>query len=123
MLWMKFIFKYRYIIIIGILMATNSWTYNKYLSKRDELAVCTERYASRTAEVEACNLSVTNQNDSIDAWKLKANELEADIKKLSVEYGKISNKYNKIVYDILNEEVPKSCDGSMNWLVDKGKKK
>lgn len=122
-MWFKLLFKYRYIIIIAVLMATNSWTYNKYLSKRDELTVCTERYASRTAEVEACNINVSNQNISIDAWRLKAKELEDDIKALSIDYSKISNKYNKIIYDILNEEVPKSCDGSMNWLLEKAKKK
>ena len=94
---------------------------NLYLDKRDELATCQVNFASKKAEVVACNELVTNQNIAIGKWEVKGRELEVKVKKLTEDFAVIENKYNKSIYDIANTKVPESCEGSMSWLVDQGK--
>jgi len=122
-MWMKFLFKWRYVLIIASLMATNSFTYSVYLNTRDNLTICSEKYESRTKEVEMCNGIIEKNNKSILVWKEKSKILETKVGELTTSFSIIENKYNKEIYDIINTVVPESCEGSMSWMVDWSNKK
>jgi len=122
-MWMKFLIKNWHFVVIAILIGTNTITANLYLDKRDELTTCEVNYKNKEAEVVSCNELIGKQNISIDKWRVKGEALEERVRNLTEDIGDIEEKYNVKINKILNAKVPKSCEGSMSWLVDQGKKK
>lgn len=122
-MWIKFLMKNWHFIVIAILLATNTFTANLYLDKRDELTKCEVNYKNKEAEVVSCNDLIGEQNTAIGEWKVKGEALEERVRKLTGDISVIEDKYNVKINKILNAKVPESCEGSMAWLVDQGKKK
>jgi len=122
-MWIKFLMKNWHFIVIVILLTTNAFTVNLYLDKRDELTVCVTNYEGKKAEVVSCNNLIGEQNTAIGEWKAKGKALEERVRNLTEDFGVIQEKNTIKINKILNAEVPESCEGSMEWLVDQGKKK
>ena len=122
-MYIKFLMKNWHYIVIAILLATNYFTFNLYLDKRDELVTCEVNYKNKEAEVVSCNELIGDQNIAINDWKVKGEALEERVRNLTGDISIIEDKYNIKINKILNAKVPKSCEGSMAWLVDQGKKK
>ena len=121
-MWIKFLVKNWHFVVIGLLVTINIFTANLYLDKRDELTVCQVDYKSKSAEVVSCNGLIGKQNIAIQDWVIKGKELESRIRGLTDDIAIIEIKYSKEIQSINDTNIPKSCDGSMKWLVEQGKK-
>lgn len=121
-MWIKFLVKNWHFIAIAILMASNYFTFNMYLDKRDDLVVCETNYKNKEAEVVSCNDHIDSQNIKIQEWVLKGEVLEKRVKELTYDISVIESKYAVSIQAINDAKVPETCDGSMRWLVEQGKK-
>ena len=121
-MWIKLLLKNWQYIVIAILLTTNAFTISLYLDKRDELTVCEVNYEGKKAEVVSCNGLIGKQNIAIQDWVIKGKELESRIRGLTEDIAIIETKYSKEIQSINDMNIPKSCDGSMKWLVEQGKK-
>jgi len=121
-MWIKFLAKYWHIIVIAILIASNTFTANLYLDKRDELTKCEVNYKNKEAEVVSCNSLIGKQNTAIDKWVIKGKALETRVRELTDDISIIENKYSGAIQAINDTKVPETCDGSMRWLVEQGGK-
>jgi len=122
-MWIKFLIKNWHFVVIALLLMSNAFTVNLYLDKRDELTVCEVNYKDKKAEVVSCNALIGKQNIAIGEWKSKGEALEERVRNLTINISDIEEKYNVKIRKILNTKVPESCEGSMGWMVDQGKKK
>ena len=122
MMFSTFLIKNWQYVVIAILIASNTFTVNLYLSSRDQLTVCTTNYKNKEAEVISCNSLIGEQNTAIGEWEAKGKALETRVRELTDDVSIIEAKYSGAIQAINDMKVPETCDGSMKWLVDQGSK-
>lgn len=120
-MWIKLLIKNWHFVVIALLLMSNALVVNMYLETRDELTVCSVNLKDKSAEVAAGNEKISEQNSAIGDLEAEGIVLRNKVFGLVKDFGIIENKYNDAIDKINNTEVPETCEGAMEWLVDQGK--
>lgn len=61
------------------------------------------------------NSQIVQQNMAIDEWQTKGNELEKELRLKEQEASVRARDSQKRVHTILSAQVPKDCEGAVQW--------
>lgn len=117
----KFLMKNWQLILIGLLVA-GIYFYHanrsaKIESLQAEVVKLNKDLVIAEGNFQACQGKLSQQNEEIKFWVNKGREQRDAIKELEGILSKTKQKYDQEAKRILGENVPKSCQGAMDYLL------
>lgn len=119
----KFIGGYKIYIIIGLVIISLcgtimylNWRVNSLEGQIGECSATVDNY--KEAEKEWQN-TIAVQNQSIENLKDTTTDLNKKLTESRNKRQKIQDRYESRIRDLAEEKVPESCDGSVNYLLEK----
>jgi len=106
-------------VVVGAMGTVIWWLYSENGSLRSKNGQYESTIANYRATEQQREAVLKQQNDSIHNLQETEKQLKEQIKDANKKRRAAQKRYEQRIRDLAQEEVPKTCDGAMNYMLDK----